>query len=156
MENKSTIKLLELLKEIIDIYSPGELNSKGIEFNIEQESPKRFIVNLKYKDQYYSLRILPVFNPKRSSINFGNTDDKFENLNLNTLLNSPYSSRILASIFGLIRYWVDKYNVQKFEYAAEGNIRNQIYNYYLNKHFSDFKNSQENFGKETIQVWKKI
>jgi hypothetical protein len=156
MKRNTPIRLISLLKEIIDIYSSDELNSKGIEYDIEQESPKRFIVNLKYKDQYYSLRILPVFNPKRSSINFGNTDNKFENLNLNTLLNSPYSSRILATVFGLIRYWIDKYNIQEFEYAAEGNIRNQIYNYYLKKHFPDFKNFQENFGDETIQIWKKI
>ena len=45
------MKLLEILKEIIDIYSPEELNSKEIEYNIEQESSKRFTVNLKYKNQ---------------------------------------------------------------------------------------------------------
>lgn len=150
------MKLLEILKEIIDIYSPEELNSKDIEYNIEQESLKRFNVNLKYKDQYYALRILPIFNPKRPSVNFGNTDSKYENLNLTQMLNSPYSSRILAAIFGLVRYWVDKYNIQEFEYAAEGDIRNQIYNYYLKKHFPDFKNSQENFGEEIIQIWKRI
>lgn len=155
MENNK-IKLVNLLQEIIDIYSPNELNSKGIEYNIEQESPRRFVVNLKYKDQYYSLRILPIFNPKRPSINFGNTDKNYENLNLNQLLNSPYSSRILAAIFGLVRYWIDKYNIQEFEYGAEGDIRNKIYNYYLEKHFSEFQNSQEKIGNETLQVWKKI
>lgn len=149
------MKLLEILKEIIDIYSPEELNSKDIDYNIVQDSSRRFTVNLKYKDQYYVLVILPIFK-KRSSINFGNTDKNYENLNLSKLLNSPYSSRILAAIFGLIRYWVDKYNIQEFEYGAEGKIRNQLYNYYLNKHFSDFKNTQEKIGEETLQVWKKI
>lgn len=150
------IKLLNILKEIIDIYSPEELNSKEIKYDIVEDNKRRFIVNLTYKDQYYSLRILPIFNPKRSSINFGNTDEKYENLNLNQLLNSPYSSRILASIFGLIRYWIDKHNIQEFEYSAEGETRNKLYNYYLNKHFPDFENVQENFGNEIIQVWKKI
>ena len=150
------VKLLDLIKEVIDIYSPDELSSKEIKYNIVEDNKRIFIVNLNYKDQYYSLRILPLFNPKRSSINFGNTDERYEKLNLNQLLNSPYSSRILASIFGLIRYWVDKYNIQEFEYGAEGKIRNQLYNYYLNKHFSDFENTQENFGNEIIQVWKKI
>lgn len=150
------IKLLNILKEIIDIYSPEELNSKEIKYDIVEDNKRRFIVNLTYKDQYYSLRILPIFNPKRSSINFGNTDEKYENLNLNQLLNSPYSSRILASIFGLIRYWIDKHNIQEFEYGAEGETRNKLYNYYLNKHFPDFENVQENFGNEIIQVWKKI
>lgn len=150
------IKLAELLTEIVDIYSPKELESKGIQFEIEKDSARRFIVNLKYIDQYYSLRILPVFNPNRSSVNFGNTDSNYKSINLDTLLNSPYSFRILASIFGLVRYWVDRYSIQEFEYVAEGNVRLTIYNYYLTKHFSDFKNYEVSFGDETLQVWKRI
>ena len=150
------IKITDLLKEIIDIYSPEELNSKDIEYNIERESPIRFRVTLKYKDQYYVLTILPLFNPKRPSINFGSTDEKYENLNLNQLLNSPYSSRILAAVFGLIRYWVDKYNIKEFEYGAEGDVRNKLYNYYLKKHFPDFENIQEKYEDIILQVWKKI
>jgi hypothetical protein len=150
------IKLTNLLKEIIDIYSPEELGSKDIEYNIEREAPTRFRANLKYKDQYYTLTILPLFNPKRPSVNFGSTDKNYKNLNLNQLLNSSYSSRILAAIFGLIRYWVDIYNIQQFEYGAEGEVRNKLYNYYLTKHFPDFKNTQEKIGDTTLQVWTKI
>jgi len=150
------IKLIKILKEIIDIYSPEELNSKDIEYIIEREAPTRFRVNLKYRDQYYTLTILPLFNPKRPSVNFGSTDENYENLNLNQLLNSPYSSRILAAIFGLIKYWVDKYNIQQFEYGAEGEVRNKLYNYYLTKHFPDFENTQEKVGDTTLQVWTKI
>ena len=106
------MKLLDILNEMIDVYSPEELNSKGIEHNIDRDTPTRFRVKLKYKDQYYVLSILPLFNPKRPSINFGSTDENYENLNLNQLLNSPYSSRILAAIFGLIRYWIDKYKIE--------------------------------------------
>lgn len=149
------MKLLNILKEIIDIYSPEELNSKGIEYNIERESSTRFRVTLKYKDQYYILTILPLFNPKRPSINFGSSDEKYENLNLSQLLNSPSSSRILAAIFGLIRYWVDKYNIQQFEYGADGSTRVKLYDYYLTKHFPDFENTQEKIGDGTLQVWTK-
>ena len=150
------IKLIDLLNEIIDIYSPEELNSKDIEYNIERESPTRFRVNMQYKDQYYTLTILPLFNPKRPNINFGNTNENGENLNLTQLLNSPYSSRILAAIFGLIRYWVDKYNIQEFEYSADGKTRTQIYDYYLSKHFPDFTNHQEPIGDSHLQVWTRI
>lgn len=150
------IKLVELLTELIDIYTPDELSSKDIEYDIVQDSSRRFRVTLKYKDQYYILSILPLLNPKRPSINFGSTDENYKNLNLNQLLNSPYSSRILAAIFGLVRYWVNKYDIQEFEYGAEGNIRTKLYDYYLKKHFSDFENIQEKFGDEIIQVWKKI
>lgn len=149
------MKLVNILKEIIDIYSPEELNSKGIEYNIERESSTRFRVTLKYKDQYYILTILPLFNPKRPSISFGSSDEKYENLNLSQLLNSPYSSRILAAIFGLIRYWVDKYNIQQFEYGADGSTRIKLYDYYLTKHFPDFENTQEKIGDITLQVWTK-
>ena len=150
------VKLVELLTELIDIYTPDELSSKDIEYNIVQDLSRRFKVTLKYKDQYYVLSILPLLNPKRPSINFGSTDKNYENLNLNQLLNSPYSSRILAAIFGLIRYWIDKNNIQEFEYGVEGNIRTKLYNYYLKKHFPDFENIQEKFEDEIIQVWKKI
>jgi hypothetical protein len=147
------IKLIDLLNEIIDIYSPEELNSKDIEYVIGIEAPTRFRVNLKYKDQYYTLTILPLFNPKRPNINFGSTDENYENLNLTQLLNSPYSSRILAAIFGLIRYWVDKYNIQEFEYGADGNTRVKLYDYYLTKHFPDFTNHQEPIGDSHLQIW---
>jgi hypothetical protein len=150
------MKLLEILKEIIDIYSPEELNSKDIEYRIDRDSPTRFKVELKYKDQYYILTILPLFNPKRPSINFGSSDEKYENLNLNQLLNSPYSSRILAAIFGLIRYWVDKHNIQQFEYGAEGNTRIKLYNYYLTKHFLDFENTNKvELIDSDIFIWEK-
>jgi hypothetical protein len=148
------IKLTNLLKEIIDIYSPEELNSKGIEYRIDRDSPTRFRVELKYKDQHYLLTILPLFTPI-SVISFGNTDENYDNLNLSQLLNSPYSSRILAAIFGLIRYWVDKYNVQQFEYGVEGKTRTKLYNYYFTKHFPDFENTQELDGNLMIQTWKK-
>jgi hypothetical protein len=150
------MKLLEILKEIIDIYSPEELNSKDIEYRIDRDSSTRFRVELKYKDQYYILTILPLFNPKRPSINFGSSDEKYENLNLNQLLNSPYSSRILAAIFGLIRYWVDKHNIQQFEYGAEGNTRIKLYNYYLTKHFPDFENTNKvELIDSDIFIWEK-
>ncbi len=150
------MKLLDILKEIIDIYSPEELNSKDIEYRIDRDSPTRFRVELKYKDQYYILTILPFFNPKRPSINFGSSDEKYENLNLNQLLNSPYSSRILAAVFGLIRYWVDKHNIQQFEYGAEGNTRIKLYNYYLTKHFPDFENTNKvELTDSDIFIWEK-
>jgi hypothetical protein len=148
------IKLTNLLKEIIDIYSPEELESKGIEYKIDRDSPTRFRVELKYKDQYYLLTILPLFTPI-PVISFGNTDENYDNLNLSQLLNSPYSSRILAAIFGLIRYWVDEHNIQQFEYGVEGETRTKLYNYYFTKHFPDFKNTQELDGSLMIQTWKK-
>jgi hypothetical protein len=151
------IKLTNLLKEIVDIYSPEELNSKDIEYEIILESNTRLTVNLKYKDQYYKLKVLPFFNPKRPSLNFGSTDENYENINFSQLLNSPHSPRILAAVFGLIRYWVDKYNIQQFEYGADGNTRIKLYDYYLTKHFPDFKNTNKVETTDSdIFIWEKI
>ena len=149
------IKLTNLLKEIIDIYSPEELKSKGIEYNITTESAKRFEVNLRYKDAYYQLQILPLFTPI-PVISFGNTDENYDNPNFGSeLINSPYSSRILAAIFGLIRYWVDKHNIQQFEYGVEGKTRINLYNYYFEKHFPDFESTQKMDGSLLVQTWKR-
>lgn len=145
------IKLLEL----IDLYSPNELNSKGIDYNIIRESSIQFRVELKYKDHYYVLRILPLFNPKRPSVNLGSTDKNYENLNLNILLNRPESKKILPAVFGLIKYWIDKFNIKEFEYGAEGEVRNKIYDYYINKHFPEFEKNEEDFGEHKIYIWKK-
>jgi len=150
------IKLTDLLKEIIDIYSPEELKSKGIEYEIIQDTSRRFKVLLSYKDYHYLLAILSLLNPKIPSINFGDTDKEGNGLNLQKLLNVPHSPRILAAIFGLIRYWVDKHNIQEFEYAAEGDVRNKIYNYYLTKHFPDFKKIDgNNIEDHNIIIWRR-
>jgi hypothetical protein len=150
------IKIKDLLKEAIDIYSPGELNSKGIDYDIETESAKRFEVKLKYKDAYYRLQITPLFTPI-PVVSFGNTDENYDNPNFGgELINSPYSSRILAAIFGLIRYWIDKYNIQQFEYGVEGKVRTTLYDYYFTKHFPDFESTQEMDGSLLVYTWKKI
>jgi hypothetical protein len=150
------IKLTDLLKEIIDIYSPEELESKGIKYSIIQDTPRRFKVLLSYQDHHYLLAILSLLNPKTPSVNFGNTDKEGNGLNLQKLLNVSHSPRILAAIFGLIRYWVDKHNIQEFEYAAEGNIRNKIYDYYLTKHFPDFEKTKgDNIEDHEIVIWKR-
>ena len=38
---------------------------------------------------------------------------------------------------------VPEYNVKEFEYGAEGDVRNKLYDYYLKNHFPDFENIQE-------------
>lgn len=150
------IKIKDLIKEVIDIYSPEELNSKGIVYKITEESSNKFKVHLKYKDQYYELAILPVYNPKCPTIHFGSTDENYENINLNKLLNSPYTSRILAAIFGLIKYWVNKHSISCFDYSVEGEVRTKLYNYYFSKHFPNFQSTTELDGSLPIQTWKRI
>lgn len=154
-KNQNMIKLVDLLKEVVDLYLPNELHSKDISIEVKEENKRKFKVILTYKDNYYEFIALPLLNPKRPSINFGDTDKQGTNLNLSNLLNSPHSPRILAAIFGLLRYWVDKYDIREFEYGAEGNVRAKLYDMYLTKHFPDFENSQEKYGEHILQIWTK-
>ena len=147
------IKLTDFLKEVVDIYRPSELRDKGVFIDIKEENRRKFKVILTYKNSYYEFIALPLYNPKRPSINFGDTDPQGATLNLSTLLNSTHSPRILASIFGLLRYWVDKYDIQEFEYGAEGDVRVRLYDMYLTKHFPDFENTQEKYGEHILQIW---
>jgi len=149
------IKLTDILFEIIDLYKPEELHEYGIDYSIISESKRRFMVNIKYNDWYYQLLILPMFNPKRLAINFGDTNSEYKQLNLSKLLNVPHSNKILACIFGLLRYFVDKYDINSFEYGADGTTRTRIYEYYLTKHFLDFIDSTETWNNHKIYVWTK-
>lgn len=137
------IKLIDLLKETIDIYKPDELESKGIKYKIKKDNSKEFLVNIEYQNNYYYLRIgaedIPI-----PHIDFGIVGPKFKDkdLNFDDLINSPSTPRMLAAIFGLVRYWVDKHNIKEIGYDArteKGNLRNKLYDYYLKKHFSDFE-----------------
>jgi hypothetical protein len=133
------IKLTNILQEIIDIYKPEELKAKGVEYTILQDTPKRFKALLNYKDSYYLIAVLPLLDPQTPTVNFGITDKEGTSMDISPLTNSPYTPLIAASLLGLFKEWVNKHNIQAFRYAAEGNIRNSLYNLYLTKHFPDFK-----------------
>jgi hypothetical protein len=156
------IKLTNLLNEIMDLYNFQDLDRVGIKYKIEEDTSNSFKVKLEYKGNYYFLRINPTFGGILT-INFGNTNENYGELNLSKLLNSPHSSMILSAIFGLIRYWVDKWDIKQFDYAASGQVRNKLYKYYLEKHFSDFQDrletdpeAYENEEPDTeIHIWTK-
>jgi hypothetical protein len=151
------IKLTNLLKEIIDIYSPEELNSKGINYIIEKDTSNEFIAKLNYKDLYYYISIRPIFKKPRPTLNFAVTDERYSYKDYDTLTNSPSTPKMLASIFGLISYWVNKHNIKEFDYSAMGDVRNKIYFNYIKKHFPNFKHTQEGVEEwEKVEVWKKI
>jgi hypothetical protein len=145
------IKLANLLKEIIDIYKPEELKSKGIEYTILQDTPKRFKALINYKDSYYLIAVLPLLNPQTPTVNFGITDKTGTSMDISPLTNSPYTPLIAASLLGLFKDWVDRHNIQSFRYAAEGNVRNTLYDHYLTKHFSDFKKITDNGSTSWIK-----
>jgi hypothetical protein len=155
------MKLLKIVNEIGGIYSPEELESKNITYKIVEQNFKRFVVHLTYTNKknekyYYKLLIIKITNNDRHIVAFGSTNENFYDSNMDDLVNLSHSPRILAAIFGLIKYYVNKFNIEELEYTAEGDVRNKLYDLYL-KNFSDmgFKHYiQDDHGIE-VNIWKK-
>ena len=155
------MKLLKIVNEIGGIYSPEELESKNITYKIVEQNFKRFVVHLTYTNKknekyYYKLLIIKITNNDRHIVAFGSTNENFYDSNMDDLVNLSHSPRILAAIFGLIKYYVNKFNIEELEYTAEGDVRNKLYDLYL-KNFSDmgFRHYiQDDHGIE-VNIWKK-
>lgn len=161
-ENIKRTELKQIIKEVlsensliesIDLYKPNELEGKGIKYKIFEDNKRKFHVELWYKDKHYGIKALPIFT-SNPNINFGDIDEN-GTWNLSRIIKSPYTNIIMASIFGLIRYWVDKHNIKEFEYGAEGDMRVGLYKLYMQKHFPDYKNYQEEYNDHVIQLWRK-
>lgn len=164
------MKLLKILNEIGGIYSPEELESKNITYKIIRENFIEFVVYLTYTNKenekyYYKLLIMKMTNrhhviTDRHHVIFTSTNkdfsDVFKNSNIDDLVNLPHSPRILAAIFGLIKYYVDKFNIDEIEYTAEGRVRNKLYDLYL-KNFSNmgFKHYVQYDRGSELNIWKK-
>ena len=159
------MKLLKILNEIGGIYSPEELESKNITYKIIDQTFKRFVVYLTYTNKtnekyYYKLLIMKMTNTDRHHVIFTSTNkdfsDVFKNSNIDDLVNLPHSPRILAAIFGLIKDYVDKFNIDEIEYTAEGRVRNKLYDLYL-KNFSNmgFKHYVQDDRGSELNIWKK-
>ncbi len=127
-----------LIIESIDIFSLDYFRKNGVQITIFEESHRRCRIGFIVNNKYYIVYISPIFSTKIPNISFGNTNQEYENLNLNKLQNSPNVNHILSIIFSIIRYWIDKFNIQTFEYGTTPGIRAKLYNYYLEKHFNDF------------------
>lgn len=137
--------------EVIDLYNIDNF-PKGVEINITSESPKKFFVTIIYKNTKYKLTVLPT-NP--IEVIFGLVDENNE-LDSIKLTNSPYSPLILACIFSLLKYWLDKYNIEEFFYKVDGNMRYKLYDLYLKKHFREYNlEGVKEFGTLKYVVWKK-
>lgn len=160
------MKLLKILNEIGGIYSPEELESKNITYKIIDQTFKRFVVYLTYTNKknekyYYKLLIMKMTNTDRHHVIFTSTNkdfsDIFKNSNIDDLVNLPHSPRILAAIFGLIKDYVDKFNIDEIEYTAEGRVRNKLYDLYL-KNFSNmgFKHYVQDDRGSELNIWKKM
>ena len=138
---------------MIDIYTPDEARGKGVSVNIIKEYKDTFRVNIRYKNLYYILEIIPSSTYDNSFVvYFGSTNFAFKGLNMDILLHKSTSPLILATLFGLLRYWVNKYDIKRFEYKAEGHIRQVLYSYYLYKHFKDFEDFED---ENEIMIWTK-
>lgn len=143
--------------ESVDMYSPNQLKAKGISYKILHSSDTKFRALISYREYKYYLKVFPLFRENIPSINFGTIKQEGESLDMKTLLNVPHTPLILAAIMGLLRFWVDMFNIQKMEYGADGRVRKGLYDLYLSKHFSDFERTTEVVkGKEVNILTRKV
>jgi hypothetical protein len=152
---KISYLLLETLLEMIDLYDPSELESKNIKLKIKSENTKGANYLLYYKEYIYEVVILK--GQDGYLLGFGDITDG-KDLDMTTLTNRDSTPRILSALFGLLRRYVDTFNVNSFYYDVDGELRKKLYNFYLNKHFKDFKLDQMIDNEDSTQtyIWKKI
>lgn len=149
--------LKNLINESIDIFPLNHFIENGVQITIFEESRLRCRIGFIVNGKYYTVYISPIFSPKIPNISFGNTDEKYGNLNLNKLQNSADAPYILSIVFSIIKYWIDKYNIPTFEYGATESDRAKLYDYYIKKHFSDFEliSKQPLPNNNFNYIWKK-
>jgi len=152
--------LAEVLLEMIDLYQLDELKSKGVEYVIKRETSKVMQVFLTYKGKEYEIYFSNVLDPEYHNVSFGNIEDVDGHrvTNVTKLLNDPSSKVIVPTVFGFLKYYVDKYDVKGIEYDLHGSTRDKIYNYYINKYFTGYERSEENVPDEDglkLIRWKK-
>lgn len=150
--NEQQLNLIKKnLKELFDLYEPEELNKKDINYEINLDTPTNFTATLNYKDHTYLFTIYQMDDVDNDDELYDtHTYVGFGASNSNTngqivvfdLINSPYSKRIGAAFIGLLKYWVNKYNIKEFRYYTTQEtkpIRHSLYSYYINKYLPEFK-----------------
>jgi hypothetical protein len=139
----------EFINESIDIYTMDELESNGVYIEVREETDKSMEALFSVSGYFYKFKIMSTGLP---FLAFGNSDDFGQELEMDNLLNRDISRFVLSIVFSLLRYWVDKYEVKALAYMVKDDgIRQPLYQYYLDKHFSDF-----DINKEVIKNGKRL
>lgn len=155
-----TTSLIEIvLEESIDVYSLPDMESRGMKFDILKEDPFSFSATFEVSGKTYQVDIAKGKGmvPKSYDLSFGDVQSNGIK-NVSTLLNSGVPLPVCSRVFSFLRYYVDKYNIDNFSYMVDGDIRSNIYDKYLEKHFPDYSKEVSGLPKTSTKlvVCKKI
>lgn len=149
MDIKSLIKEV-FLNEAIDIYSLDKLKEFS-NFIIHQENNNEFKVTFSPKNSpnKYQLRIKS-YGKDSIIVDFGVIVDKM--VSTSKTIKDEFVLPVLSTVFSLLRYFIDKYDIQKFNFEAKEGVRSKLYEMYLKKHFNDFAISNDEKSKAGIKI----
>jgi hypothetical protein len=123
-----------LLLESIDIF---DINNIPCEFNIHTENNNDItVIFTPNSEDFYQLSI-EIKDDGCYYVIFGVIIDDV--VRTSVTLNSNYRLKVLSTVFSLIKYYTDKYNVECLEMDIDDEMRLKLYNLYFSKHFKNFQ-----------------
>jgi hypothetical protein len=155
-----TTSLVEIiLNESVDIYTLPEMENRGMKYSILREDRVYLSATFKVGEKVYQVDIAKNggFVKNSYDVSFGDVQPNGVK-NTSSLLNLGIPLPVCSRVFSFVRYYVDKYNVDTFNFTVIGSMRSSIYDKYLEKHFSDFSKEirKGKTGDDNIIVCKKI
>lgn len=140
------MKLVEILKETLneinDVVPIEQLKDIGIDYDITSEYEDTFFVKINYAkfEEPFGLLIRgdqhnAIFGPI-----VGNKIDVGTNFNV------PEMKVIRKAIFSFLKYYVDKFNIEYFEFTCDDSMRKDLYTNFMEKWFSDYNMTIRSIG----------
>ena len=155
------IKLLEnILLEIIEIYPINDIEKKDIKFEIKRDDKNGLIVFFTVYDRTMEMQINKSVSPIQNSYSvfFGQSLSGGKDVDISTMFNDKYKYKTLMTVFSFLKYYIEKYNIDSINYDVSGGDRDRMYEYYMKKHFSEFKKEIVELPEEDdlkLVIWKK-
>ena len=142
------MKFLDIiLQELFNIYSLDDMKSNGVRYEIIEDTSYRLTVHIKNKEDYYIFKMY--YDSKIPEVSFGISDETFKKLDMKSDTNKPF---ILPTIFGFVKYFLDKHNVLSFKCTVWNENRLELYKRYIINNFKNWDISFEGdeFPKKLI------
>ena len=144
-----------ILNESIDIYDLNKLK-ESTNYQIKKEDKENFQVIFSPKESPNKYQFKIEYD-KDDMVMFGEFGIiQGDKISTTKQPKDKYVLNVLSTVFSLLRYYLDKYNIKKLKFEIEPGIKDELYNLYLKKHFNDYniKTEGEYFLKEFTLVKK--
>lgn len=148
-----TIK--QLIKEVFEI-SDLEGLKETISYKIHKDNKENLWVSFSpiKSELEYQLKIERQYENGDKNhpiywVEFGIKKDGY--VDTNSSGKDPYKLSVMKAVFSFLRYYLDKYKINKFYYHADDLMRYPLYNNGFKKNFSDYKETVKDLdGKKSV------